>query len=80
MTDEQIRMLVSLGGDEAKLLLRNGECALYKRIQSKMMKLVRDYEVRLPLNCLQIVYCEKRLHRIGIGWHQGAGVGLSGGN
>ena len=31
MTDEQIRMLVSLGGDEAKLLLENGEYGLYKR-------------------------------------------------
>ena len=61
MTDEQIRLLLSLGGDEARLLLENGECALYKRIQRKMVKLVREYDVRLPLNCLQFVYCEKRL-------------------
>ena len=56
MTDEQIRLLVSLGRDEARLLLDNGERALYKRIQMKMVKLVRDYDVQLPLNCLQFVY------------------------
>jgi len=56
MTEEQIRLLLSLGGDEARLLLDNGERALYKRIQGKMVKLVRDYEVRLPLNCLQFVF------------------------
>jgi hypothetical protein len=61
MTDKQIRLLLSLGGDEARLLLDNGERALYKRIQGKMVKLVRDYEVRLPLNCLQFVYYENRL-------------------
>ena len=56
MTDEQIRMLVSLGRDEARLLLDNDEYALYRRIQKKMVKLVRDYDVQLPLNCLQFVY------------------------
>ena len=56
MTEEQIRLLLSLGGDEARLLLDNGERALYKRIQGKMVKLVREYEVRLPLNCLQFMY------------------------
>ena len=56
MTDEQIKMLLSLGRDEARLLLDNGEYALYRRIQRKMVKLVRDYEVRLPLNCLQFFY------------------------
>ena len=60
MTNEQIMLLLSLGGDEARLLLENGERALYRRIQGKMVKLVRDYEVRLPLNCLQFVYCENR--------------------
>ena len=65
MTDEQIRLLLSLGGDEARLLLDNGECALYKRIQMKMVKLVRDYEVQLPLNCLQFVFCRDRLCRPG---------------
>ena len=63
MTDEQIRLLVSLGRDEARLLLADGEYYLYRRIQRKMVKLVRDYEVRLPLNCLQFMYCEKRFVR-----------------
>jgi len=63
MTDEQIRMLLSVSGEEARLLLDNGECALYRRIQRKMVQLVRDYEVRLPLNCLPFMYCEKRLNR-----------------
>jgi len=63
MTDEQIRVLLSMGCDEAKLLMENGECALYRRIQEKMVKLVREYEVRLPLNCLQFTYCENRLSR-----------------
>jgi len=67
MTDEQIRMLISLGSDEARLLLDSGECALYKRIQRKMLKLVREYDVKLPLNCLQFVYCENRLCRPGTG-------------
>ena len=63
MTENQIRILVSLGGDEARVLLDNGERALYRRIQGKMVKLVRDYDVQLPLNCLQFVYCENRLSR-----------------
>jgi hypothetical protein len=61
MTAEQIRLLLSLGRDEARLLLENGERALYGRIQSEMVKLVRDYEIQLPLNCLQFVYCQERL-------------------
>ena len=56
MTDEQIRMLVSLGSDEARLLLDNGEYALYRGIQREMLKLVREYDVQLPLNCLQFLY------------------------
>ena len=56
MTDEQIRLLLSLGPDEARLLLDNGESALYKRIRREMVKLVRVYGVQLPLNCLQFVY------------------------
>ena len=56
MTDEQIRLLLSLGSDEARLLLGNKECALYRRIQSRLLTLVREYDVRLPLNCLQFVY------------------------
>ena len=63
MTDEQIRLLLSLGSDEARLLLENGERALYKRIQRKMVKLVRDCDVQLPLNCLQFMYCWDRLSR-----------------
>ena len=63
MTDEQIRLLLSLGRDEARLLLDKGEHALYRRIQKMMVKLVREYEVQLPLNCLQFVYCENRLSR-----------------
>ena len=60
MTDEQIRLLLSLGGDEARLLLRNGERALYRSIQGKMVQLVREYDVKLPLNCLQFVYYKNR--------------------
>ena len=56
MTEDQIRLLLSLGSDEARLLLDNGERALYERIQEKMVKLVCDYDVQLPLNCLQFVY------------------------
>ena len=63
MTDEQIRLLLSLGRDEARLLLDNGEYGLYKRMQKKMVKLVREYGVQLPLNCLQFVFCRDRLHR-----------------
>ena len=60
MTDEQIRMLVNLGRDEARLLLENGERALYKRIRREIVKLVREYEVKLPLTCLQFFYCRNR--------------------
>jgi len=56
MTDEQIRMLVSLGGDEAKLLLDNREYSMYRRIQKEMVKVVREYDVKLPLKCLQFFY------------------------
>ena len=67
MTDKQIRLLLSLGRDEARLLLDHGECALYRRIQRKMVKLVQRYDVQLPLNCLQFVYCGNRLFRPGTG-------------
>jgi len=56
MTEEQIGLLLSLGGDEARLLLDAGERAVYRRIQGKMVKLVRNYDGQLPLNCLQFVY------------------------
>jgi hypothetical protein len=65
MTDEQIRILLSLTGDEAQLLLDNNEYALYRNIQEKMVKLVSEYDVRLPLNCLQFTYCRNRLPRPG---------------
>jgi hypothetical protein len=64
MTDEQIRMLLSLGCDEARLLQSNGEHALYRNIQNMMVKLVSEYDVRLPLNCLQFTYCRNRLSRL----------------
>jgi hypothetical protein len=63
MTDEQIGLLLGMGSAEARLLLENGERALYKRIQGKMVKLVREYRVNLPLNCLQFVYWENRFAR-----------------
>jgi hypothetical protein len=63
MKDEQITLLLSLGPEEAGLLLNNGECALYRSIQEQLVKLVREYDVQLPLNCLQFVYCEKRLFK-----------------
>ena len=63
MTDEQIRLLLSLGGDEARVLLDNGEYALYRSIGEKMVQLVRDYDVQLPLNCLQFMYWCNRLSR-----------------
>jgi len=53
MRDEQIRLLLSLTSGKARLLLGNGEYALYRGIQSRLLTLVREYEVRLPLNCLQ---------------------------
>ena len=62
MTDEQIRLLLSLGRDEARLLLDQNEYGLYKRIQKNMVKLVREYDVRLPMNCLQFTYYKNQLH------------------
>jgi len=56
MTDEQIKILISLRQDEARLLLDNNEYYLYSGIQRKMVELVRDYEKPLPLNCLQFCY------------------------
>ncbi len=63
MTDEQIRILLSLTGDEAKLLLDHNEYALYRNIQIRMLALVRECDVQLPLNCLQFMYCRNRLSR-----------------
>jgi len=56
MTDNQIRILLRLTGEEARILLEQGECSLYRDIQDKMVRLVRDYGVRLPLRCLQFLY------------------------
>ena len=56
MTDEQIRMLIRLTGEEARLLLDQGEYSLYQDIQDQMVGLAREYGVRLPLNCLQFLY------------------------
>ena len=63
MTEEQIKILISLGGEEARLLLENGEDALYRSIQRKMVKLVREDDVKLPLKCLQFMYYENRLFK-----------------
>ena len=63
MTDGQIRQLLSLGRDEARLLLDHHEYGLYRRIQRKMAKLVRDCDVQLPLKCLQFMYSINRLSR-----------------
>jgi len=67
MTEEQMRLLLSLGRDEARLLLEQNEFVLYRMIQEKMVKLVREYDVRLPLSCLQFVYYGNRLCRPGTG-------------
>ena len=58
MTDEQIRMLLRLTGEDARTLLDQGECSLYRDIQDQMVGLVREYDVRLPLRCLQFMYYE----------------------
>ena len=63
MTDEQIRLLLTLTSDEARVLLENNEYGLYRRIQRKMVKLVREYDVQLPLKCLQFMYYINRLSR-----------------
>lgn len=64
MTDEQIRILLRLTGEEARLLLDQGEYSLYQDIQDQMVGLVREYGVRLPLNCLQFLYYENEFLRI----------------
>ncbi len=58
MTDKQIRMLLRLTGEEARILLDQGEVSLYRDIQNQMVELVREYGVRLPLNCLLFLYYE----------------------
>ena len=56
MTDDQIRLLLRFGKDVAKMLLDQGEYSLYRGIQDQLIGLVREYQVRLPLNCLQFLY------------------------
>ncbi len=56
MTDEQIRMVLRFTGREARILLDQGEIPLYRDIQDRMVGLVREYGVTLPLNCLQFLY------------------------
>ncbi len=56
MTDEQIKMLIRLTGEEARILIDQGEYSLYQDIQDQMVGLVREYGVRLPLRCLQFLY------------------------
>ena len=60
MMDEQIKMLIRLTGEEARMLLDQGEYSLYRDLQDRMVGLVREYGVRLPLNCLQFLYCGNR--------------------
>ena len=60
MTDEQIKMLIKLTGQEARMLLDKGEYSLYRDMQDQMVGLVREYGVRLPLNCLQFLYSGNR--------------------
>ena len=67
MTDEQIKILLSLTGDEARLLLDNNEHALYGTIQNKLLTLVREYGARLPLSGLQFFYFVNRYSRDRIG-------------
>jgi len=56
MTDEQIKILLKLTGQEARILHDRGEYSLYRDIQDQMVGLVREYGVRLPLNCLRFLY------------------------
>jgi hypothetical protein len=60
MTDQQIKMLLKLTGEEAKILLDQDEYSLYRDIQEQLVGLVREYRVRLPLNCLHFLYYENR--------------------
>ncbi len=64
MTEEQIRMILRLASGEARELLDQGEECLYRDMQDQMVGLVREYGVRLPLNCLQFLYYENEYARI----------------
>ncbi len=64
MTEKQIRMLLKLTSKEARLLLDQKERNLYRDMQDQMVGLVREYSVRLPLNCLQFLYYGNEFLRI----------------
>ena len=64
MTDEKNKILIRLTGEEARMLIDQGEYSLYQDIQDQMVGLVREYGVRLPLNCLQFLYCGNEFLRI----------------
>ncbi len=64
MTDKQIRLLLRLSSEEAKVLLDHEENTLYTDIQDQLVELVREYGVRLPLNCLQFLYYENEFLRL----------------
>jgi hypothetical protein len=63
MTDKQIRMLLRLTEEEARMLIDQGEVSLYRWMQDQMVGLVREYGVRLPLRCLQFLYYVNRYDR-----------------
>ncbi len=64
MTDDQIRILLKLTSGEARDLLEQGEECLYRDMQDQLVNLVREYGVKLPLNCLQFLYYENEYARI----------------
>jgi len=63
MTDEQIRMVIRMTSEDAKMLLDQGEHSLYQDIQDQMVGLVREFGVWLPLRCLQFLYYENGYNR-----------------
>ena len=56
MTDQQINLLLKLTRDEAELLLENNEYYLYRTLQNRLLSLVRDCGLQLPLHSLQFLY------------------------
>ncbi len=64
MMDEEIRILLRLTSGEARELLDQEECTMYRDMQDQMVELVREYGVRLPLRCLQFLYYENEYARI----------------
>ncbi len=76
MKDEQIRMILRITSEEAGVLLDQGAECLYRDIQDRMVELVREYGVRLPLNCLQFLYYEDGYIREPCRWSSGVEVTL----